>query len=282
MASYYDQYGKGMANNLTYGDIYDKAGQQTGWMRDSDGKLVQSKNASPNYGNYSIDQNNKLLKNNTSNEYADYSAGSNPGAPSQQSKYLQSYLNYENDPKAIGSQAYQTEYEKSPQAQAGHLADEFRQNSGQLGDSVYSDLAQKERKRFAEEMGTIKSQANSRGLLHSGIREGQEASARVASAGQIGKLRQGVNEQISDQQRSYDEAAVTGQMASAMTEGQMNDLVYNQALNSMLSNRQAMGSILGAGGLLAGNYLANRQTTPAQLFTYGSAGSSYGDTGGLV
>lgn len=85
--------------------------------------------------------------------------------------------------------------------------------------------AEDSRRQLAQKLSGVKTGANQRGLLYSGINQGNQAKARATSAGELGKKIGDVNAQF---ESMYD------QNQSGLISNQMNE--YRNATNESLKN----------------------------------------------
>lgn len=106
----------------------------------------------------------------------------------------------------------------------------------QAGDSARTQLAQK--------LGQVRSAANSRGLLYSGLRQGAEGNARGQAAGQLAGQRAQIN-QASDEQMT----GLTNQAAQQGVQTYGNQIKNNaQDYQDALARYKQKSSALGALG----------------------------------
>lgn len=107
-------------------------------------------------------------------------------------------------------------------------------------------------------MKDITTGSNSRGLLYSGLRSGEQGALQTASASRLAKAQAAINHATSEQANAYDANALNQTYNSVNQGFSPEDVAYDAAI------RQRQGSLeaskgLGQGlGLLAGNYFGQK------------------------
>lgn len=139
------------------------------------------------------------------------------------------------------------------------LADEFRDNQQGISDQVFENTAGLERRRLADEMTGVKRDYSRRGLLQSGLRQGEQGKAEARSGTALAQNRQDINRQISDQQRVLDEQAARKELGALQTQAAISDQIQGQAISNMMNRNSALSGLGGAIGQGVGAYFGSKK-----------------------
>lgn len=148
-------------------------------------------------------------------------------------------------------------------ANSGRIAQEqqakdFEAAAPGLKENAFQGVAGQERRRLAGEMSGIRSGANSRGLLFSGMRQGQEAGAQGTSEVNLAGARQGINNTVNDQIQKYKEAPINTGLHQADVQNNISNQAMSMAISNMQANNSAMSGLGSAIGQGVGTYLGRQ------------------------
>lgn len=133
------------------------------------------------------------------------------------------------------------------------LADQFKQGLPGLRERQFNVGADKLRMGLAGKMADIRRGASSRGLLYSGIPQGQQAQARTQLGTQFGQLRGDIQQRTQKQLQDMQDRAFKSNIEIQRLEQERAKALYNQALAKAQARTAAMmGLGRGGGGLLGG------------------------------
>ena len=137
-------------------------------------------------------------------------------------------------------------------------AKEMRQNMGGLQKENQMQVQNQGREELARQMSGVRQNFGTRGLLYSGLRRGAESQAagNVAAqgAGQIAQNNQLLTGQL---EQAEGNAIQTGLQEQALKQ-QEADRAYETALANRANRNNVLGSLVGAGSSVAGNYAGSR------------------------
>lgn len=137
--------------------------------------------------------------------------------------------------------------------------DQFAQNlpdyqNRQVG--AASDLA---KNRLANDLQASRQNANSRGMLYSGVRQNAEAMDRARASGQLAGNIQGINQRAQGQLDERGQQAVNARQIAAGNEASFGGFLgdqamtnYEQALNEQKNQNDFFSSIFGTVGNIVG------------------------------
>lgn len=131
-------------------------------------------------------------------------------------------------------------------------AKEFRQNMPSLQEKAFGNVAARENARLGQEVKGIQASSNRRGLLYSGLREGQESGAKAASASNLAGQRMSINDAYEQKAKQMEMNAMDTAFKQQQSQQQIEDEIYNQALANVANKNAATSALIGAGGQLAG------------------------------
>jgi hypothetical protein len=122
-------------------------------------------------------------------------------------------------------------------------AKKFRAGLGQYTDEQYSAQANRGREQLQGTLGTIKSAANQRGMLYSGLRQGAEGGARQNMASILANQRAQINTEASSLADTKDFAAANVGLAGFGDAVRRADDTYAASLQSANARNLALGQI---------------------------------------
>lgn len=162
---------------------------------------------------------------------------------------------FDNAYAALFNQQEQRKKDAVDKANADHTAGVQNQKSQLI--NQYGDNA---RMQLAQGLAGVRTGANSRGLLYSGLRQGAEENLRDRTAGQMAQYRTNVNQAADDKVNDYagQQANLGLQQQNSENQARLND--YQMALKDR-GQRQATGAAIGSavgaiGGAAAGGGFA--------------------------
>lgn len=150
---------------------------------------------------------------------------------------VQPYQDPRNKPKPTGSIG--DEYKKQ--------ADEFITQLPQFNQSLRNSADEQARGQYQNAAEGIRSNANSRGLLYSGLKRGAEEDTKAALSGQLAGKYADINQMLDTQANSLDEERL--QRVLGGYQGDVQSAIQSYQLDMARRGQQQglMGSILGAG-----------------------------------
>jgi class 3 adenylate cyclase len=140
-------------------------------------------------------------------------------------------------------------------------AKEFRANLPKYTGERYAQAAQLGQETLQDTTKNIKQNANRRGLLFSGMRQGQEASARGRMASMLAGQRAEINREAQDLAGAKEEAAAQTGLAGFGDAIQRSDNLYKQALDQEMARRKNMAQLGQGVGYGLGAYYGSKPTT---------------------
>lgn len=138
-------------------------------------------------------------------------------------------------------------------------ADQFSANANQTKNTLYNNLAQGERAQLTNNLSAVNQNNSARGLLNSGINEGQQAGVRAESSQAMAGARAGINSGVDNAASQLQYQAANANAQQQHTAQSLQDSVYSQALQSMANRNNALGGLMQAGGYAAGSYFGNKK-----------------------
>ncbi len=143
---------------------------------------------------------------------------------------------------------------KDLQAQTVAQAESFQNNLPGYQQNLYNQAENSGRLGLAQKMAGIKASANSRGLLYSGLKQGQEATAGGENAANLARQRAGINEQSQAISNRMNQSAIQSGLEMQGAQQQMADQNYQTQLGQAQQKQQAAkGLISGFGRMLGGS-----------------------------
>ena len=137
-------------------------------------------------------------------------------------------------------------------------AKDYRANMANEKDSQAKIAQDETRRNLATRMAGINTEANHRGLLYSGLKQGAQYGAQGDAAADLASKTSKINAGVETRAQSLDSQALTGAYQGAQNQGQMSDINMQRALQERQARSGALGSLIGAGGMLAGSALGKR------------------------
>jgi len=135
-------------------------------------------------------------------------------------------------------------------------AKQFRANIGGYEQQAFNPIEQQAKVGLARQMGQIKTSANRRGLLYSGLRQGAEADAQSQTAQALQNKRAEINQSFGGAADQFDQQALKAGLDIQAGQQAIQDILYNRALANYQGRNAAIGSGLGAIGTIGGKLLA--------------------------
>lgn len=154
------------------------------------------------------------------------------------------------------------ETKNAPLRAQQQMSKDFDAQSGAMKDNAFQGVAGAERRRLAGDISGIRAGASSRGLLHSGMRQGAEAGARANSDISLANSRMGINNAVNEQSQKLKEAPIAGGLNVAGIENNIANQAMSQAISNMQNRQSSMSGLGSALGSAAGTYIAgNKKVT---------------------
>lgn len=125
--------------------------------------------------------------------------------------------------------------------QLGQQASDYRAKIPGLQEEMMNPQLDAAKRQLAGNINDVKTSSNQRGLLYSGIRQGQEADARGAAASQVASARANINSKTQAQADAYDALAREGNIANQdkiMSQAKEKQNEADQQYAMALQNRQ--------------------------------------------
>lgn len=188
--------------------------------------------------------------------------------------------------KAYDEQIKQEKQQYGVKKQFTNLGKQAQENSAQyrmafpsLLDAGMGQMRTQARRAISSGTNANTANYNKRGLLFSGLRAGADADVVGDVSNQLNEGRAALNEQLLAKQNELDQAPIDIAAAQNAFEGNIantNNAFTQQVLDALMqkqnANTQAIGSLIGAGGELAGTLgggLLSRSTksTPSDYFS---------------
>jgi hypothetical protein len=149
-------------------------------------------------------------------------------------------------------------------------ADSYRTKGKNLAKDVYGGYRDDSNRALAENLNTVKTNYNQRGLLYSGLNQGTQNDVRSTAASDLAQKRNAINTQYQTNQDTLDQAPINTGIAAA---GMGNNSFASYGNNSLLDQKQALysqqqnlnaASSLGTGlGQVGGMAAASLLSSPA-------------------
>lgn len=166
-------------------------------------------------------------------------------------------------PPGVDPEIYKQQLEQQRQAK------EFEANAPKMGEDIYNRVAGNERKNLAKQMSGVRNNYSSRGLLYSGLRQGDELATQEQSGSRLASARAGINKDLNDQVQNMNDMAIKSGLDIQQQSQGIQDQVFNQALMNMQNSMSSNAALGGAVGQAAGSYLGSKsgqgllRSTPA-------------------
>lgn len=149
---------------------------------------------------------------------------------------------------------------------AGQVADakSYRANLPQTQQNMYEQAYKGERNNLAQNIQATRQNANSRGLLYSGLEQGNEQGQRANSNANLAQTRSEINNSTESQARQLEANAVQTGIQQQQSVASIQDQTMSQALANMAARRQGLSGVGQGIGAGIGIYAANNPNRPTQ------------------
>lgn len=137
-------------------------------------------------------------------------------------------------------------------SQQYNQAKDFRSNIGNYENQLYSGAQSQTYGSIANNRSNIRSNANSRGLLYSGMRQGAEAGAEARGQAGLAAERSNINSQIEGYGNQLDTQATSMGLQDFQNQVQNSMAQYQNQLQQDSQRRQQIGQFIGGAGSIAG------------------------------
>ena len=127
-------------------------------------------------------------------------------------------------------------------------AKDYRANMANEKDSQAKIAQDETRRNLATRMAGINTEANHRGLLYSGLKQGAQYGAQGDAAADLASKTSKINEGVENRAQALDSQALTGAYQGAQNQGQMSDINMQRALQERQARSGAISSLSGAIG----------------------------------
>lgn len=159
---------------------------------------------------------------------------------------MQPYQDPRNKPKPVGSLV--DEYKAQ--------ADDFKSNLPAYQNQLQNFAANQARGQYQDAANQIRSGANARGLLYSGLKTGAEQDTKAALSGQLASKYADINQGLNDASNQMQEAQLQRLLNSYQGDVQSATQAYGLDMQRRAQNQGLLGSLLGAGAAAGGAALA--------------------------
>ena len=182
---------------------------------------------------------------------------------------------YASEDADSAAQAQQEKIQKNADVLSGQAKD-FRNNLPNYINSQTDPLVDQSKRSLVNDIYKVKQNASARGLLNSGINEGNQAEARAFESSQLAKGIQDVNVRANSQADYRDQLAANAQSGAeggavqlAQYQATQAQTAYEQALQKQAAENSFWGSLFGglatAGAIVASGGLAAPAAAPKAL-----------------
>lgn len=133
-------------------------------------------------------------------------------------------------------------------------AQEFRAGMPNMVRMMSEDLKTQANQGLSQANRQTRESASSRGMLYSGVRQGQEQSNRAKTQAGVAQGVSSINAEMENAANTLDAQAVETGVGIQQTQQAIQNQIYSQAMAQMNARNMVMGSMIGAGagaGLLA-------------------------------
>lgn len=136
-------------------------------------------------------------------------------------------------------------------SQEGEI-NKFESNMPKYADIMESDLLSNAKQKISKGQSEIAKSANRRGLLYSGVKEGEQADYAGEVTAQTSQQMADVQEILESRRQEMRDRLASYRLGKYEQEVAEADSAYKRALGEYQSGMQLTGTMLGAGGLLIG------------------------------
>lgn len=145
---------------------------------------------------------------------------------------------------------------KDLQAQQVQQAQDFQNNLGGYQGSLNDQAENTTRNSMAQKMADVRSASNSRGLLYSGLRQGQEAGVGAESASKLANQRAAINERTQNVSNQMNQNAIQSGLQMQQAQQAMADQNYEMANKQAEQKQKAAQGLIGGIGKTVGGLFA--------------------------
>ncbi len=131
-------------------------------------------------------------------------------------------------------------------------AQQFRSNIPQMSEAQGTAAADDTRRQLAGTVAGVRQNANSRGLLYSGLRQAGEANAGAQAASGLAQKQAGINNNLQGQATTLENQALQSGMGVRQLQQDQYNNAYQRALNAQQQKSQGQSSLLGGVGGIVG------------------------------
>lgn len=139
------------------------------------------------------------------------------------------------------------------------VASEYEKSMPGMKERAFGAAADVGRKEVGQEIGNIRKGTQRRGLLYSGLREGAEAGAVGDMQSRVASQQSQIADEMENRRQELQDAAAQAGLGKMAAEAGLASGDINMTLQNALARRQAMGSLLGGIGGLAGAYIGSKK-----------------------
>lgn len=141
---------------------------------------------------------------------------------------------------------------KDLQAQQVQQAQDFQNNLPGYQNELYNQADNSARNSMAQKLADVKSASNSRGLLYSGLKQGQESAVGGQTAADLSNQRAKINEQTQGISNQMNQNAIGSGLAMQRAQQQMADQNYQMASQQAKQKQEAAQGLIGGIGKTIG------------------------------
>lgn len=141
---------------------------------------------------------------------------------------------------------------KDLQAQQVQQAQDFQNNLPGYQGSLYNQAEANARNSMAQKIADVRSAANSRGLLYSGLKQKEEAGVGGETAANLSRQRANINEQTNAMSNKMNESAIQSGLAMQKAQQEMADQNYRMKKEQADQVNKASQGLLGGIGKMVG------------------------------
>lgn len=155
--------------------------------------------------------------------------------------------------KAAQNQAESGQADKIRESQRD-LSQLFRKKQSGMAEAQAGAYEQSAKQNLARQLSDTRAAANQRGLLYSGLRQGQEASLRADTLSDIARKRFEINQALEDQSLNLERQSLGAEFENQAYQQRLNQIAMQrdladqqQSMDAYRGLGQAAGGILGMG-----------------------------------
>lgn len=136
--------------------------------------------------------------------------------------------------------------------QLNQQAQSFQSNLPGYQAQLYTQQENNARNQMAQKLNDVKTSANQRGLLYSGLKQGQEAQVGGQTATGLANTRANINTGTQNMSNQMNQNATQFGLGVQQQQQQMNDYNYQQQLGQQQQKQAAAQGFLGGVGKMVG------------------------------